>query len=110
MNQGPRRISLIEKKEGQQSRGTIPLSHCGVIPVQSFGSHILPQPHGLGLIAGQCSFLNNPVTSRVPHGKLKSPLVSAILRKCSFAVIKLFQTSVSVRGRGGGDPAVDYRE
>ncbi len=26
MNQGPRRISLIEKKEGQKSRGTIPLS------------------------------------------------------------------------------------
>jgi hypothetical protein len=25
------------------------LSHCGVIPVQSFGSHIRPQPHGLGL-------------------------------------------------------------
>jgi hypothetical protein len=25
------------------------LSHCGVIPVQSFGSHICPQPHGLGL-------------------------------------------------------------
>ncbi len=24
-------------------------SHCGVIPVQSFGSHIRPQPHGLGL-------------------------------------------------------------
>ncbi len=23
--------------------------HCGVIPVQSFGSHIRPQPHGLGL-------------------------------------------------------------
>ncbi len=26
MNQGPRRISLMEKKEGQKSRGTIPLS------------------------------------------------------------------------------------
>jgi hypothetical protein len=26
------------------------LSHCGVIPVRSFGSHIRPQPHGLGLI------------------------------------------------------------
>jgi hypothetical protein len=26
------------------------LSHCGVIPVQSFGSHIRPQSHGLGLI------------------------------------------------------------
>ncbi len=25
------------------------LSHCGLIPVQSFGSHIRPQPHGLGL-------------------------------------------------------------
>ncbi len=25
------------------------LSHCGVMPVQSFGSHIRPQPHGLGL-------------------------------------------------------------
>ncbi len=25
------------------------LSHCGVIPVRSFGSHIRPQPHGLGL-------------------------------------------------------------
>jgi hypothetical protein len=24
-------------------------SHCRVIPLQSFGSHILPQPHGLGL-------------------------------------------------------------
>jgi hypothetical protein len=28
MNQGPRRISLIEKKEGQKSRGTIPLMFC----------------------------------------------------------------------------------
>ncbi len=26
------------------------LSHCGVVPVQSFRSHIRPQPHGLGLI------------------------------------------------------------
>ncbi len=26
MNQGPRRISLMEKKEGQKSRGTIPLN------------------------------------------------------------------------------------
>jgi hypothetical protein len=26
------------------------LSHCRVIPLQSFGSHICPQPHGLGLI------------------------------------------------------------
>jgi hypothetical protein len=25
------------------------LSHCRVIPVQSFRSHIRPQPHGLGL-------------------------------------------------------------
>jgi hypothetical protein len=25
------------------------LSHCGLIPVQSFGSHIRLQPHGLGL-------------------------------------------------------------
>ncbi len=29
------------------------LSHCGVvIPVRSFGSHIHPQPHGLGLNQG----------------------------------------------------------
>ncbi len=27
------------------------LSQCGFIPVRSFGSHIRPQPHGLGLIA-----------------------------------------------------------
>ncbi len=26
------------------------LSHCRGIPLQSFGSHIRPQPHGLGLI------------------------------------------------------------
>jgi hypothetical protein len=26
MNQGPWRISLMEKKEGQKSRGTIPLN------------------------------------------------------------------------------------
>ncbi len=26
------------------------LSHCGVIPVRSFGSHIRPQLHGLGLM------------------------------------------------------------
>ncbi len=25
------------------------LSRCGVIPVRSFGSHIRPHPHGLGL-------------------------------------------------------------
>jgi hypothetical protein len=25
------------------------LSHCRVIPLQSFGSHLRPQPHGLGL-------------------------------------------------------------
>ncbi len=25
------------------------LSHCGVIPIRSFRSHIRPQPHGLGL-------------------------------------------------------------
>ncbi len=27
------------------------LSHCGVIPVRIFGSHIRPQPHGLGLMS-----------------------------------------------------------
>ncbi len=26
------------------------LSHCWAIPLQSFGSHIRPQPHGLGLM------------------------------------------------------------
>jgi hypothetical protein len=28
------------------------LSHCRVIPLPSFGSHIRPQPHGLGLRRG----------------------------------------------------------
>ncbi len=28
------------------------LSHCGVIPLQSIGNHLRPQPHGLGLKAG----------------------------------------------------------
>ncbi len=33
------------------------LRHCGVIPVQSFGSHICPQPHGLGLRLDNYSFM-----------------------------------------------------
>ncbi len=32
------------------------LSHCRVIPVRSFGSHIRPQPHGLGLIGFNLPF------------------------------------------------------
>ncbi len=33
------------------------LSHCGVIPVRSFRSHIRPQPHGLGLSSSLTSHL-----------------------------------------------------
>jgi hypothetical protein len=33
------------------------LSHCGVIPVQSFRSHIRPLPHGLGLRCPSMRFL-----------------------------------------------------
>ncbi len=39
----------MKKNRSQKSRASVPLTHCGVIPVQSFGSHIRPQPHGLGL-------------------------------------------------------------
>jgi hypothetical protein len=48
------------------------LSHCGVIPVQSFGSHICPQLHGLGLryhhlnTAGTYTVRENPGVSS-PH-------------------------------------------
>ncbi len=40
------------------------LSHCRIIPLQSFRSHIRPQPHGLGLNISLCvykltSFSNN---------------------------------------------------
>ncbi len=31
------------------------LSHCRLIPLQSFGSHIRPQPHGLGLMEAEKS-------------------------------------------------------
>ncbi len=34
------------------------LSHCGVIPVRSFGSHIRPQPHGLGLNLAQHDYMS----------------------------------------------------
>ncbi len=33
------------------------LSHCRVIPFQSFGSHIRPQPHGLGIKPRLCTAL-----------------------------------------------------
>ncbi len=36
------------------------LRHCGVIPVQSFRSHICPQPHGLGLKLQHCFALGIP--------------------------------------------------
>jgi hypothetical protein len=32
------------------------LSHCRVIPLQSFGSYIRPHPHGLGLIVTVAPF------------------------------------------------------
>ncbi len=35
------------------------LSHCGVIPVQIFESHIRPQPNGLGLITVSPEFVVN---------------------------------------------------
>ncbi len=34
------------------------LSHCRVIPVRSLGSHIRPQPHGLGLRSSLSPFLS----------------------------------------------------
>jgi hypothetical protein len=42
------------------------LIHCGAIPVQSFGSHIHPQPHGLGL---RVNYL--PMTFKVQAWKMK---------------------------------------
>jgi hypothetical protein len=36
------------------------LSHCEVIPVRSFGSHIRPQPHGLGLSTNNLKEISNP--------------------------------------------------
>ncbi len=41
------------------------LSHCGVIPVRSFGSHIRPQPHGLGLTPLD-RVCNGETTFRIP--------------------------------------------
>jgi hypothetical protein len=35
------------------------LSHYRVIPLQSFGSHIRPQPHGLGLKKTRCFYHNS---------------------------------------------------
>jgi hypothetical protein len=35
------------------------LSRCGVIPVRSFGSHIRPQLHGLGLKSNGTEVLND---------------------------------------------------
>jgi hypothetical protein len=36
------------------------LSQCVVIPVRSFGSHIRPQPHGLGLKMDQEALADTP--------------------------------------------------
>ncbi len=49
MNQGTEWGLLMKKNRSQKSRASVPLSHCRDIPLQSFGSHIRPQPHGLGL-------------------------------------------------------------
>jgi hypothetical protein len=49
------------------------LSHCRVIPLQSFGSHIRPQPHGLGLIISQCCivvFKLQHISSKVGIGNV----------------------------------------
>jgi hypothetical protein len=40
------------------------LSHCGLIPVQSFGSHIRPQPHGLGLTLTAAGVSKGPLLNR----------------------------------------------
>ncbi len=40
---------FMKKSWDEKSHGTVPLGHCRVIAVQSFGSHIRPQPPGLGL-------------------------------------------------------------
>jgi hypothetical protein len=39
----------MKNTEAKKSRATVPLRRCGVIPVQSFGSHICPLPPGLRL-------------------------------------------------------------
>jgi hypothetical protein len=36
------------------------LRRCGVIPVQSFGSHIRPKPSGLGLIVSPVGLIPSP--------------------------------------------------
>ncbi len=41
----------MKKIETKNYHATVPLRRGGVIPVQSFGSHIRPQPSGLGLSA-----------------------------------------------------------
>jgi hypothetical protein len=51
------RISrLMKKNRSQKSHWTVPLRHCGVIPFQSFGSHIRPQLPGFYNIIQQFSF------------------------------------------------------
>jgi hypothetical protein len=49
MNQGTNWVLLMKKNRSQKSRASVPLRRFGDIPVQSFGSHIRPQPPGLGL-------------------------------------------------------------
>jgi hypothetical protein len=41
------------------------LSHCRVIPLQSFGSHIRPQPHRLGLRNFSCIFLHLQINALI---------------------------------------------
>jgi hypothetical protein len=53
------------------------LRHCGVIPVQSFGSHIHPQSPGFGLrdlyFSGGCKYIN-VITSWLNIATFHSPI------------------------------------
>jgi hypothetical protein len=56
------------------------LSHCGVVPVQSFGSHILPQQPGLRLRATLHDFYLSVITIGLRIAVTwRSPLLAAAL-------------------------------
>jgi hypothetical protein len=96
------------------------LSHCGVLPVQSFGSHIRPQPHGLGLIQYQlgqeerslCGRQSRPQLSRDQPSELNNhegvvegsskPVLPVRAPACLHGKVELLMRRVATKEKSGG--------
>ena len=64
------------------------LSRCRDIPLQSFGNHIRPQPHGLGLMSDTITLSHGFVISSFWFSLIYIYIIVDIIPHCKFFLVK----------------------